>query len=100
MVVELNGLELHTIQDAHREFARQTDLPTWYGCNLDALYDALTGMVERPLTIRWTNADESTRRFPEDMEAFEKVIEDIRLEEQSQASSWPPLIYQRFGGLS
>ncbi|MEF2278673.1 barstar family protein [Deinococcus sp. YIM 134068] len=92
-MIELNGYDLWSIQDVHREFARQADLPPFYGANLSALWDALTGMVERPLTIRWLNADESFRRFPQEMAAFEQVIEAVR-----QEDPWPELIYERVGG--
>ena len=45
-------------------------LPNWYGKNLDALWDVLTGMVERPLKITWINSEESKKRLPR----YEKII--------------------------
>lgn len=92
-MIELNGHDLQSIKDVHREFARQADLPSFYGANLSALWDALTGMVEGPLTIRWVNADESFKRFPQELVAFEQVIEAAR-----QEDPWLELVYERVGG--
>lgn len=97
VIVELNGLTMKSIKDVHRELARQAELP-FYGENLDALNDALTGMVSRPLMIRWIHADESYKRFPEEMMAFEKLVEHVIEEEKSMNSTWPEIRYERLGG--
>ena len=36
----------------HNEIKDKLDLPDWYGKNLDALWDSLTGMIETPVEIK------------------------------------------------
>ena len=39
----------------HSELKTKLCLPDYYGENLDALWDCLTGFVETPIEIEWTN---------------------------------------------
>lgn len=42
MVIVLDGKAMTDRLGAHSYLAEKLDLPTWYGRNLDALYDVLT----------------------------------------------------------
>lgn len=42
-----------TPAEAHAELARGLEFPDFYGANLDALWDCLTGMIELPVAIEW-----------------------------------------------
>ena len=37
--------------DLHKEIREKLNLPEWYGNNLDALWDMLTGFIETPIKI-------------------------------------------------
>ena len=37
--------------DLHKEIREKLDLPEWYGNNLGALWDMLTGFIETPVSI-------------------------------------------------
>ena len=37
--------------DLHNEIREKLEFPEWYGNNLDALWDMLTGFIETPVTI-------------------------------------------------
>ena len=37
--------------DLHNEIREKFEFPEWYGNNLDALWDMLTGFIETPVTI-------------------------------------------------
>ncbi len=37
--------------DLHNEIRKKLELPDWYGNNLDALWDALMGIIETPIDI-------------------------------------------------
>jgi ribonuclease inhibitor len=37
--------------DLHNEIRGKLELPEWYGNNLDALWDMLTGFIETPIEI-------------------------------------------------
>ena len=70
MQLFIDGSEIMSEEDFHGVVAKGLDLPAWYGRNLDALWDALTGMVGRPLKITWLHAAESKERLPQ----YQKII--------------------------
>ncbi len=49
--IVLDGLEIASMEAVHDRFARDLNLPEWYGRNLDALFDCLTDQGE-PVTVR------------------------------------------------
>lgn len=38
--------------EVHKIIKEQLNLPEWYGCNLDALRDCLTGIMQAPANIK------------------------------------------------
>ena len=74
MELIIDGSKIMSEEDVHKTVAEGLDLPSWYGKNLDALWDTLTGMVERPLRITWIHADQSKERLPR----YEKIISLLR----------------------
>lgn len=70
MELILEGAKISSEDDFHEAIAYGLALPHWYGRNLDALWDMLTGMVGRPLKIIWTDAERSKER----MSRYEKII--------------------------
>jgi len=53
MRVILDGTAIHTQEQLHDALKQTLGLPDYYGRNLDALWDCLTGCVEMPLTFVW-----------------------------------------------
>jgi ribonuclease inhibitor len=53
MAAILDGARIKSHDDFHDEVFSVLKLPEYYGRNLDALWDCLTGWVEVPLTIVW-----------------------------------------------
>jgi len=51
--VTLDTSNVSTIAELHEALRRQLDLPDYYGQNLDALWDCLTGWIDLPLTVEW-----------------------------------------------
>ena len=51
--------------DLHKELKEKLNFPEWYGNNLDALWDMLTGFIETPanITVVWkpTNEDKNIK---------------------------------------
>jgi ribonuclease inhibitor len=77
----IDGSKIMSEEDFHVAIAEGLDLPNWYGKSLDALWDALTGMVGRPLKITWKDAKQSRKIFPK----FEQIISLFRdVEEQDK----------------
>ena len=71
MNVILDGLLIESEDDFHDVITKELDLPIWYGRNLDALWDVLTGMVERPVNLVWLNSEISRLR----LSRYEKIID-------------------------
>jgi len=57
MIKILDGSKLKTIKDFHTEIRFILGLPDYYGENLDALWDCLTGWIQTPITLIWINFD-------------------------------------------
>ena len=60
--------------DLHNEIREKLELPEWHGNNLDALWDALTGFIETPITITVTFKPE-TQATENLRESVLKIIE-------------------------
>ena len=61
MEIIIDGLKIKSEDDFHHIIAKEMSLPDWYGKNLDALWDVLTGMAIRPLKITWINSKQSEK---------------------------------------
>ena len=49
--VILNFSDCDYLGEVHNIIKEQLNLPEWYGCNLDALWDCLTGVMQTPANI-------------------------------------------------
>jgi ribonuclease inhibitor len=56
--VILDTSECATVDEFHRLLKKELSLPDYYGENLDALWDCLTGWVDVPLIVEWRGFDE------------------------------------------
>lgn len=74
-VFELRQSEADRAPDVHIWLQQKLHLPEWYGRNLDALWDCLTGYVESPLTIRWIADSEQGERYAAILELFQEAAE-------------------------
>ncbi len=72
MKIILNGNNIKTIDELHKELKIKLELPDYYGENLDALWDCLTGWIDLPTTIVWGNYEECKKYLGEEAE---KVLE-------------------------
>ncbi len=63
--------------DLHNELREKLELPEWYGNNLDALWDMLTGFIETPITITVTFKPE-TQAAENLRESVLKIIETFK----------------------
>jgi ribonuclease inhibitor len=78
MKIIIDGLTINSEEDLHDFFAKSFSLPDWYGRNLDALWDVLTGMVDMPLTIIWRNSEISKHRIA-NYEKFVSLLKDVEI---------------------
>ena len=68
--VTLKGEKIRSVSDLHKELKEQLELPDYYGENLDALWDCLTGWVGMPLLIEWKNVEKSRIYLGDQAEAY------------------------------
>ena len=63
--------------DLHNEIREKLELPEWYGNNLDALWDMLTGFIETPVSITLIFKPE-TKSSENLKESVLKIIETFK----------------------
>ena len=57
----LDGKDFTSKEKLHKILKDKLGLPDYYGENLDALWDCLTGWIDLPLTIEFHNFSESEK---------------------------------------
>ncbi len=51
----VDGKDFENKEGLHDTLKDKLDFPDYYGKNLDALWDCLTGWIDLPLTLIWRN---------------------------------------------
>lgn len=59
----INGEQIRSMSDLHQTLKKELALPEYYGENLDALWDCLTGWVEYPLVLEWRQFEQSKQTY-------------------------------------
>lgn len=75
--VKLNGARMRSNKGTHAYLARKLRFPSYYGNNLDALYDELS-TVSEPLTIKIRNTKILCENLGEYGQAILNTFEDAR----------------------
>ncbi len=73
--IELDGSKFTDIEQTHKILEQSLGLPDYYGRNLDAFWDALTGMIELPAHIIWNDYDKSVEHLGKYAENLKRVLE-------------------------
>lgn len=76
--VILNGENIHSESDFHKEIASLLGFSQYYGENLDSLWDCLSYDIERPVMIVWKNSDYSKKYLGDTFNHIIKVFELVR----------------------
>ncbi|GAB6991011.1 barstar family protein [Paenibacillus pini] len=76
-VTELRQSEADRHENVHKWLKRKLGLPEWYGHNLDALWDCITGHVPLPLHIRWIADSEHDERYNAILEVFQEAADQF-----------------------
>jgi ribonuclease inhibitor len=79
-IVEIPGERIGTEQELHDFLKSELDFPSYYGGNLDALWDTLVAYSSKPLTISWRNYQESEKELGKRAEKFKNLFEDVEKE--------------------
>ncbi|WP_292210674.1 barstar family protein [Butyrivibrio sp.] len=85
--IDLTGIE--SKEDFHEVLKRELPLPEYYGCNLDALHDVLTGISDE-WDIIFYNSEDFKQKSGNYFSCLEKLISDIcRKNENIQIRIYP-----------
>lgn len=72
--VIIDGKNLKDKKSLHLILKEKLNLPEYYGENLDALWDCLTGDIAMPLSIVWENFNESKNYLGEYADKAAEVL--------------------------
>lgn len=75
-VIEFDGRDFKDIEHTHDILKRKLELPEYYGKNLDALWDCLTGWLDVPVQIKWNNYNDSYFQLGSYAEELKNVFEE------------------------
>lgn len=78
MEIVLEGNKLLSKENFHREVREKLELPDYYGNNLDALWDCLTGYIETPIEIVWTDFKKSKIHLGDYADRAAKILEEAQ----------------------
>jgi len=79
--IVVDGGIISSEADFHRQIATALNL-TYYGRNLDALWDILSGGVERPFTIVWVNSSRSRDQLGSVLDSIVRVFDRARAQDE------------------
>lgn len=77
----LNMQGVKTLREAHQRIAELLSFPPYYGANLDALYDTLSGEIELPVKLIWIAELQVGKALAKDLENILQVFRDFADEE-------------------
>ena len=75
-MIILDGKKMSNLDELHREISEKLDFPDYYGCNTDALWDCLTGWVDLPLDLVWTDFDLVEKNLGADAALILKIFRE------------------------
>lgn len=82
--IDLSGVA--SSDELHSTLRAALGFPGWYGCNWDAFWDAITGLVQMPAQLKISGWDTLSRRLPGDAKLMQKCLADMKIEYPELAS--------------
>ncbi|RCX32409.1 MULTISPECIES: barstar family protein [Bacillus amyloliquefaciens group] len=79
-IVIIDGKDVTSTETLHRILKDQLDFPDFYGENLNALWDCLTGWIEYPLTLVWKNFEFSQKELGSDADDVLELFQEAQAE--------------------
>ncbi|EHP42652.1 barstar (barnase inhibitor) [Cupriavidus basilensis OR16] len=82
MKIHINGDVVRSEMDFHRELASALGVESFYGFNLDALWDLLSSSVERPVFLMWINAGVSRKYMGKSYFEIVDILERVKIQDE------------------
>ncbi|SFX09865.1 ribonuclease inhibitor [Thermoactinomyces sp. DSM 45891] len=77
--IVIDGKDIMTISHLHKLLKEKLGFPDYYGENLDALWDCLTGYIE-PTALQWLNFQDSFENLSDEVEEVVVVMREAEKE--------------------
>ncbi|ERI07401.1 putative barstar [Aneurinibacillus aneurinilyticus ATCC 12856] len=87
----VDGKAITSMDELHNTLHLQFGFPDYYGRNLDALWDMLTGGIELPVTIEWQSYATSSERLGEE---GQRLLELLREAEQELEGGLTVIVHE------
>ncbi len=78
----LRGKSISSSQEFYDQISQALGFPDYFGRNLDALWDVLTGDVEGPVKIVWKDAAASKAALGKDFEKIKTLLKEVAKERE------------------
>ncbi|WP_237044288.1 barstar family protein [Aquipseudomonas alcaligenes] len=85
-LIEIDLRAISSPEELHSLLMRSLNFPGWYGSNWDAFWDAITGLVEMPSTIKFLGWHEFSQRLPREANLLKECLSEMQDEYPQQAS--------------
>jgi ribonuclease inhibitor len=63
--IEIDLRNISTDAELQSLLMNSLNFPCWYGCNWNAFWDAITGLVEMPVILRFSGWHDFSENFPQ-----------------------------------
>ncbi|TCQ99299.1 barstar family protein [Neorhizobium sp. JUb45] len=81
MKMSIDGTEIRELGDFYQQFYDLIDVNPKQGRNLNALWDHMSGSVDRPLHLVWVNSENSKKNLGPEFEKLIEVFERTRAQD-------------------
>ncbi|KAA0946941.1 MULTISPECIES: barstar family protein [unclassified Pseudomonas] len=78
-VIKIDLSSIKDSQELHSTLSNVLGFPDWYGQNWDAFWDAITGLVEMPITLQLSGWDIFSEHLPQDARLLQQCLTDMTL---------------------
>ncbi|MBP0950315.1 barstar family protein [Pseudomonas alliivorans] len=85
-VVQIDLGQVESSRGLHSALRDALELPDWYGCNWDAFWDSITGLVQMPVKLKISGWVNLSKRLPRDAELMKKCFAEMMIEYPELAS--------------
>ncbi|MDP3977289.1 MAG: barstar family protein [Pseudomonas sp.] len=79
-LVEIDLQAVTSAEELHSLLMVSLGFPGWYGCNWDAFWDAITGLVEMPKTLKFLGWQKLSQRLPRDAALLQECLTEMQAE--------------------
>jgi len=71
----LNGKDITTEEIFHEKISKLLEFPDFYGKNLDALWDLMSGHIDTNIILIWKDHQIAKKSFPK---TFDDIVETFK----------------------